>query len=74
MRTRTKTAIVAASLLAIFAATTAVSLPREREKPNPEPAPLAAVAAWWNGSAAQALYRRWDGHLGELCANPSHRH
>ena len=80
MRTRTKTAIVAGSLLALFAATTAATLSHEHEGPSSEFAPhiavdaWEAVSAWWNGSSAQALYRRWDGHLGELCANPSHRH
>ena len=55
--------------LSIFAATTAVTLSHEHEVSTSASAPHLvgdAFAAWWNGSKVQALYRRWDGHLGEL--------
>ncbi len=78
MQTRKRTAALAAmATLSIFAATTAVTLSHEHEVSTSALVPHLvgdAFAAWWNGSEAQALYRRWDGHLGELCANPSHRH
>ncbi|NNJ28170.1 hypothetical protein [Alienimonas chondri] len=80
MRTRTNAALIAVALPALFAATTAVSWNHEHEEPPPGFVPhlavdaLGVLAARWNGSAAQGLYRRWDGHLGALCANPSHRH
>ncbi|NNJ25671.1 hypothetical protein LzC2_17440 [Planctomycetes bacterium LzC2] len=81
MRMPKRNVVLAAGLLlALFAATTAVTLTQEHDErtadfvPQPVVCAVNLLADAWNGSQAQALYCRWDGHVADFCANPSHRH